>query len=168
MWKPDLPLALSMSTSRGALFVSGCLWHGWLIRYLIRPVIQPILLRILSSQPLAHPNHSHIQRITSSSASIVQVLAIASRAATSRPSSAAPALPAVVVARPSLAGWWWSHESEFDRDLLLEELVAIGALDGGPGFVEGGVFDEDVALPKCISTCAACISSLGTVQHTLT
>jgi hypothetical protein len=81
-----------------------------------------------------------------SSASVVQVLAIASGAATPRPGGAAPALSAVVVARSSLGSWRGSHESEFDRDLLLKELVAVGALDGGAGFVEGGVFDEDVAL----------------------
>jgi hypothetical protein len=66
-------------------------------------------------------------------------------------------LSAVVVARAALGGWRWSHESELDRDLLLEELVAVGALDGGLGFVEGGEFDEDVALELGVSICAACI-----------
>jgi hypothetical protein len=55
-------------------------------------------------------------------------------------------LGAVVVAGSCLGGGRGPHESEFDRDLLLEELVAVGALDGGPGLVEGGVFDEHVAL----------------------
>jgi hypothetical protein len=55
-------------------------------------------------------------------------------------------LSPVVIARTALAGGRWAYESKLDGDLLLEELVAIGALDGGLCFVEGGVFDEDVAL----------------------
>jgi hypothetical protein len=79
-------------------------------------------------------------------ASIVHVLSITSRTPTPRPGSTPPALSPVVIARTALGGGWRSYESKFDGDLLLEELVAIGTLDGSLCFVEGGVFDEDVAL----------------------
>jgi hypothetical protein len=51
-----------------------------------------------------------------------------------------------MIARAALAGGRWSYESKFDGDLLLEELIAVRALDGSLCFVEGGVFDKDVAL----------------------
>jgi hypothetical protein len=51
-----------------------------------------------------------------------------------------------MIARTSLGGWRWPYESEFDGNLLLEELVVIGALDCSLCFIEGGVFDEDVTL----------------------
>jgi hypothetical protein len=41
-----------------------------------------------------------------------------------------------------------SNEGKIDCDLLLEQLLAVRALDRGVCFFKGGVFDKDVALDK--------------------
>lgn len=41
-----------------------------------------------------------------------------------------------------------AHEGEVDVDGLVEKLGVVGAVDGGAGLLEGGVFDEGVALGK--------------------
>jgi len=51
-----------------------------------------------------------------------------------------------MIPRPSLASRRRPHKRKVDRDLLLQQLHVIGVLDGGFGFVEGRIFDEDVAL----------------------
>ena len=83
--------------------------------------------------------------------SILHILAVASRASAPGPSSATSALFPIVITGASLAGGRRPHESKVDGDLLLEELFAIGALDGCLGLVEGGVLDEDVALRRSAS-----------------
>jgi hypothetical protein len=77
---------------------------------------------------------------------VVHVVAISPGASTSCPARAAPALLPVVVTGPALASGRRAHKGKVDSDLLLEQLFAVGAADGGFGFVEGGVFDENVAL----------------------
>jgi hypothetical protein len=83
---------------------------------------------------------------------VVHVVAISPGASTSGPARAAPALFPVVVAGPALSSGRRAHKGKVDSDLLLEQLFAVGAVDGGFGFVEGGVFDENVALQH-ISQC---------------
>ena len=77
---------------------------------------------------------------------VVHVVAVSPRASASRSACAAPALLPVVIAGSALASRWGAHKGKVDRDLLLEQLLAVGALDGGLGLVEGGVFNENVAL----------------------
>jgi hypothetical protein len=77
---------------------------------------------------------------------VVHIVAITSRASASRSASTAPALLPVVIAGPALSSRWGTHKGKVDGDLLLKQLLAVGTLDGGVGFVEGGVFNENVAL----------------------
>ena len=51
-----------------------------------------------------------------------------------------------MVARASLGSWWWPYEGEVNGDLLLEELLTVGALDGCLCFIQRSVLNEDVAL----------------------
>ena len=50
-------------------------------------------------------------------------------------------------------------ESEVDEDGLLEKLGIMGAIDGSAGLLEGGVFDESVALESHHDTRCPHISS---------
>lgn len=73
---------------------------------------------------------------------------VTTRTPTPGPRSTTPALSPVVVARPALAGWWWSHKGVVDGDLLLEQLLPMSALDGCFGLIKRGIFDKSVALPS--------------------
>ena len=81
---------------------------------------------------------------------------VATWAPAPRPRSTTSAFSPVVVARAILGGWRWSHESEFYGDLLLEELLAVGALDSFLGLAQRGVLDENVALGHVSPTVAPC------------
>lgn len=61
-----------------------------------------------------------------------------------------------MVARAILGGWRWAHKSEFDGDLLLEELLSVGALDSFLGLAQRGVLDENVALGPVSPAVAPC------------
>jgi hypothetical protein len=82
---------------------------------------------------------------------IVHVVTVASRTLAPGSSSTASALALVIVARAALAGWRRAHKGKVDGDLLLKELLAVGALDSGLCFFQGSVLDEDVALYKVSS-----------------
>lgn len=77
--------------------------------------------------------------------SVVHVAVTAGTAA-SRPASTTPTLSPVMIARASFAGWRRSDKGEINRDLLLEQLLVVGTLDGGLRFVERRVLDQDIAL----------------------
>ena len=77
---------------------------------------------------------------------LLVVHVFATRTPTPRSRCAAPALSPVVIACSSLAGWWWAHKGVVDSDLLLEQFLAIRALDGCFCLVERGILDKSVAL----------------------
>lgn len=85
--------------------------------------------------------------------SVLHIVAVPTRAPAPSPSARAAAPVVVASAFPTvLGGRRRADESVVDDDLLLQELLAIAFLNGLLRFVEGGVFDEAVALHTLLPT----------------
>lgn len=66
---------------------------------------------------------------------------------TPRPPPTTPTLPApprsttgTRSTRSPSFPWRWPHKRKINRKCLIEQLCAVGAIDGGTGFAQGGVF----------------------------
>lgn len=84
----------------------------------------------------------------------------AAPAATAVEGATAGVARAAVVVAVVLAGRG-AYEGEVDGDGLLEELGLVGVVDGGAGFVEGGVLDQSVALESSAWNVAGPVMSPG-------
>lgn len=118
-----------------------------------RVFLPPALAVTAASQPMHHPRtllHACISHPRAQCRSLIHILCVppGTPAPALAPCAAPPVLPACgcVPAPAALVRGRRAHKRVLDDDLLLEELEAVAAFDGAPGFVEGGEFDEDVAL----------------------
>lgn len=71
-------------------------------------------------------------------------------AAIPSPSNATDARATTAATTAAVVGVLWrrAYKGKVDVDGLVEQLGVVGAVDGGAGFLEGGVFDESVALTR--------------------
>ena len=85
--------------------------------------------------------------------SVLHILPVPARTPTPAlpPRTPPPIVPARSIPAPSLIRRRRSHKRVVDHNLLLKQLLAVALLDGASGFVERGVFDEDVALQHALA-----------------
>lgn len=142
------PTCLAGRASREASFVATCAHgtHG----FILGACFDLLPRRVSSCRLLKYAQFvaaSHQKRVSGVvAASVFHVFAVTSRAPAPRPARAAATLSPVMVPRTCFASRRRPYKGEIDGDVLLKQLLAVGAFDGGLCFVEGGVFDENVAL----------------------